>query len=65
MFTCFRRSESDQTTDLELPLLIHEPCLFCKVTIDHKNEVKKIVRKARNHQKIDIENFYTTPIVHT
>ena len=62
MFTCFRRSESDQTTDLELPLLIHEPCLFCKVTIDHKNEVKKIVRKARNHQKIDIEKFYTTPI---
>ena len=56
MFTCFTSSEMDQTT------VVGEPCLFCKITMDHNNEVKKIVRKAKNHPKTDIEKFYTTPI---
>ena len=45
-----------------LSLLSDDPCLFCKLILAHVQEVKKIVEKAKNRPKIDIEKFYTTPI---
>ena len=63
MFSCFRRpGAADQPSDVELPLLRDDPCIFCKMIIDHGNEVTKIVEKAKNRPRIDTEKFFTTPI---
>ena len=51
MFSCLRRSEADQPSDVELPLLSDDPCIFCKTIIDHGNNVKKVVEKAKNQLK--------------
>ena len=52
MFSCFRRPGADQPSDVESPLLSsYGPCMFCKIIIDHGNEVKKIVEKAKNRPK--------------
>ena len=62
MFSFLRRSEADQPSDVESPLVSYGPCMFCKMIIDHGNEVKMIVNKAKNRHIIDIEKFFTTPI---
>ena len=44
------------------PLPSDTSCILCKIVTDHGNEVKKIVEKAKNRSKIDIEKFNKTPI---
>ena len=45
-----------------LPLPSDDSCILCKIVTDHGSEVKKIVEKAKNRPKIDIEKFNKTPI---